>query len=107
MLLRDLAVDFPVLVDQDRAAYRAWGLTGGSRRRVWLDARVWLAYARLLAGGERLRGFGQDTLQLGGDFVVGRDGRIVYSRPQERDDRPSVAVLMQALSEAAGPRSQR
>lgn len=99
-LLHDLDCPYPVLVDRDRSAYRRWGLARAPVARVWLDPRVWLAYARLIAGGERPRALGADTLQLGGDFVVGPDGTIVYARPQERDDRPPVAVLLRELEAA-------
>lgn len=100
-LLRDLDCPYPVLVDRDGASYRRWGLGRAPVSRIWLDPRVWLAYARLIAGGERPRALGRDTLQLGGDFVVGPDGTIVYARPQERDDRPPVAVLLRELEAAA------
>lgn len=96
-LLVDLDLVFPMLVDRDRAAYRAWGLRRASVAGVWLDPRVWWRYASLLAGGERLRRFGTDTLQLGGDFVVGPEGMITWARPQQRDDRPPVGTLVRAL----------
>jgi len=70
---------------------------------VWLDPKVWRAYARMfLREGQRPARMGKDTLQLGGDFVVGRDGRLVYSRPQERDDRPAVGLLLKVLEEVGG-----
>lgn len=100
-LLRELDCPYPVLIDRDRSAYRRWGLGRARTARIWLDPRVWLAYARLIAGGERPRALGRDTLQLGGDFVVGPGGTIVYARPQERDDRPPVAVLLRELEAAA------
>ncbi len=74
------------------------GVSRGSRLRVWLDPGIWLTYARLLAVGNRVRGLGEDTLQLGRDFVVWRDGSIVYSRPQSRDDRPPVGELPDAVT---------
>jgi hypothetical protein len=41
----------------------------------------------------------QDTLQLGGDFVVGGDGRLVYAfRSADPDDRPPVADLIAAAA---------
>ncbi|MBW3662754.1 MAG: AhpC/TSA family protein [Actinobacteria bacterium] len=85
---------FPVLVDPERAAYRAWGLRRAPWWRVWLDPGVWRRYAALLASGQRLRRSGVDTLQLGGDFVVAPDGTVAYSRPQRRDDRPPVGELV-------------
>ena len=100
-LLRGLDVPYPVLVDMDRSAYRAWGLRRGSLLTVWGDPGVWRRYARELAHGARLRRPGTDTLQLGGDFVIDGAGTVVYSRPQRRDDRPPVAELLRALERAA------
>lgn len=100
-LLEGLDVPYPVLVDRERAAYRDWGLRRSSRAGVWLDPRVWAQYAALVARGERLRPFGRDTLQLGGDFVVDPDGIVTYARPQRRDDRPPVSVLVGELRAAS------
>ena len=100
-LLRGLELPYPLLVDPERSAYRAWGLGRSSVLGVWGDPRVWLRYAREISRGERLRRPGSDTLQLGGDFVVDPDGTVAYSRPQRRDDRPPVAELLQALERAA------
>ncbi len=100
-LLAELEPAYPILVDRDRSAYRAWGLRRAPVWRIWADPRVWFQYARLLRQGERIRGRGQDTLQLGGDFVVGPDGVLIYARPQRRDDRPPVAELVRALETAA------
>lgn len=100
-ILADMAVPWPVLVDLDRGAYRAWGLGRARLADIWLSPALWARYARLLAGGERLRRLGRDTLQLGGDFVVDPGGRIAYARPQRRDDRPPVGVLLIALERAA------
>ncbi len=101
-VLDGLAVPFPVLVDEQRTAYRAWGLRRASFWRVYLSRAVWRQYWRLLRSGERMRRGGRDTLQLGGDFVVGRDGRLTYSRPQQADDRPPVGILVRELERAAG-----
>ena len=54
-----------------------------------------------MARGERLRPLGRDTLQLGGDFVVNPDGIVTYARPQRRDDRPPVSVLVDELRAAS------
>lgn len=101
VLLAGVDCPFPVAVDPDRTAYRAWGLRRAPWVRVWLDPGVWRQYGRLLAAGERVRGLGRDPLQLGGDFVIDRRGRLVYSRPQRRDDRPPVGELLRAVEAAA------
>ncbi|MDH4176773.1 MAG: redoxin domain-containing protein [Thermoleophilia bacterium] len=100
-LLHGIEPSFPVLVDRERHTYRGWGLRRSSAAGVWLDPRVWWRYAMLAGRGERLRLLGSDTLQLGGDFVVDRDGRIAWARPQRRDDRPPVAELVAAIEAAA------
>jgi AhpC/TSA antioxidant enzyme len=99
-MLHNLDVPFPVLVDHDRIAYRAWGLRRARWWTVWLDPHVWRSYARMLRQGERFT-LGRDTLQLGGDFVVAPSGEVVYSRPQKTDDRPPVGVLLKAVEQAA------
>ena len=101
-LLAGREVPYPVLVDRERVAYRAWGLRRSSVAGIWLDPRVWWRYASLVIRGERLRTLGSDTLQLGGDFVLDGDGIVVYARPQRRDDRPPVGELLRALRSASG-----
>jgi hypothetical protein len=100
-LLAGLDLPWPVLVDLDRVAYRAWGLRRASFRTVWLDPRVWARYGLLLLGGQRLRRLGSDTQQLGGDFVLDPDGVVTWARPQHADDRPQVGVLLAELERAA------
>lgn len=86
-----------VLVDEARTSYRAYGFGRGSVRRVW-GWRTWRAYVRLLRAGRRLQRPTADTLQLGGDVVVGRDGRIAYVfRSTDPDDRPSVDQIVTAV----------
>lgn len=96
-MLEGVDVTFPVLVDRDRRSYDDWGMRRASFSDIWLDPNLYRQYARLLLGGERLRSRGEDPRQLGGDFVVGPDGHLVYARPQERDDRPPVGELVEHL----------
>lgn len=101
-MLADLKpLPFPVLVDLDRRAYAEWGARRAPWWTIWLDPRVWRAYAKLLRSGEEIRGAGRDTRQMGGDFVVGPDHRLVYARPQRVDDRPAVGELLRTVAEAA------
>lgn len=94
---RDRLDPLPVLVDQERTSYRDYGFGRGGVGAVW-GPKVWLAYARLLRRGRRLRRPVDDTLQLGGDVVVGPDGMIAYVfRSEDPDDRPSVDELVAAV----------
>lgn len=100
-LLEDVDRAFPLIADESRDSYRAWGLERASWWRVWLDPKVWWTYLRLLLSGERLRPGGSDPLQLGGDFVVDPEGVVVYARPQRRDDRPPVGELLRVVESVA------
>jgi hypothetical protein len=96
---------FPVVSDPDRAAYRAFGLESAGWGRL-LRPRVWRRYASLMLRGYRLRGSREDVHQLGGDFVVGRDRRLVYAhRSADPADRPSAEELVNALARASAPGS--
>ncbi len=95
-----LGLPYVVLADESRDAYRAYGLSRGPWWRVWGPTTI-RAYGRLLRGGGRLRRPTEDTLQLGGDFVVGRDGRLVYVyRSKGPADRPPVDDLIAAARRA-------
>ena len=99
-LLSGVDDPWPVLIDRDLAAYRRWGLRRASRLRlVRLD---WVrGYARMLLRGDRLARPGRDVLQLGGDFVIDRDGVVVLAHAQAGfDDRPPAGALVKALEEA-------
>ena len=89
---------FPVLVDPNRAAYRAYGIGRASIARAW-GIRPSVAYLRLIGKGRwrDLRRPTEDTLQLGGDFVIGPDGSLVYGFwSAGPDDRPPVDELIVA-----------
>ena len=91
-----LALPYPVLADEARVTYRAYGLGRGPLWRVWGPATV-RAYARLVRRGAQMHRPSEDTLQLGGDFVVGPDGRLVYCyRSRSPADRPPVDELVAA-----------
>jgi peroxiredoxin len=89
-----VGIPYTVVTSEDRAAYRAYGLGRGSPWRVY-GLRALRRYAQLLRRGRRLERPTEDTLQLGGDFVVDRDGRLVYAyRSSGPDDRPPVDDLI-------------
>lgn len=86
-----------LLADPDRRTYEAFGIGRGPWWRVW-GPRTLLAYARLAARGRRIQRHRGDPLQLGGDVVISRDGRVSYLyRPPDPDARPPVEDLVQAL----------
>lgn len=95
----DHGLPFPVLVDPTRSAYQAFGLGRGTVARVygWRAAR---RYMHIFAtnGISGLARPTEDTLQLGGDFIISPDGTLVYGFWGDGpDDRPSVDDLINAL----------
>ncbi len=100
---RHLGISFPMLHDADRDAYRAYGLDRGARRRIYRPATI-LRYVRLRRAGRQIRRPMGDTRQLGGDFVVGPDGRLRFAfRPVAPDDRPPAASIVAALAPVEHP----
>lgn len=86
-----------VLTDETRAAYRAFGFPRGPWWKVWGPA-VWRRYGQLLRRGASFERPTEDTLQLGGDVVIDRDGRIAYLfRSSSPDERPPVDDLLAAV----------
>lgn len=98
-----LDIPFAVLHDVDRDAYVAYGLDRGSRRAIYRPATI-ATYVRLVLAGKKLRRPTGDTRQLGGDFVVGPDGRLRFAyRPVAPDDRPAAASIVAALPPRGAP----
>lgn len=101
---RQLGLRYPVLADERREAYRAYGLGRAPWWRVWSPSTL-AVYVRLVRQGRRLQRPTQDTRQLGGDFVVGPDGRLSYVYRQTRPaDRPTVDALLTAVDAARDQR---
>ena len=96
--LAERALPFPLLADPERQAYVALGM---GRTTVWRWLRPGIAwrYLKAVLRGGRIRRIpeGEDALQTGGDFLVGRDRRLVwvYASP-DPTDRPTVEQLLQA-----------
>lgn len=93
---------FPVVCDPTLAAYREFQL----RRTSWLSfARpdVTARFIKMMFRGQKPAkpDPNDDLLQLGGDFILDRDRRLIYSHPStEATDRPSGEELLAALGEA-------
>ena len=87
------------VTDPERAAYRAYGLGQHATRRVY-SLKILLQYARWALEGRKLRKATEDTLQKGGDFVIGSDGRLRFSYVgTDQSERPDVADVLAALEE--------
>jgi len=66
----ETGITFPLLIDEQRQAYRALGLKKASLLHLFRKDNA-LARKRAKAGGHRQHKLGKDPLQLGGSFVFG------------------------------------
>ena len=100
--VEESGLPWPILVDESRALYHAYGMLRGRVRDIWGPRTVW-AYAKEFAKGRvpRAPSRGVDTHQLGGDVLIDPSGIVrllhVGSGP---GDRPSVATLLAARKTA-------
>ncbi|MBI5965202.1 MAG: redoxin domain-containing protein [Chloroflexi bacterium] len=95
--MNEVCGTFTVLLDRDRTAYKAYQLER-SRLRSYHPSVVWIYIKRWFQRGEFYDSHGDDTSQLGGDFIVDKNGilRLVYPS-HDPADRPSVDDLLKVL----------
>lgn len=97
-ILKGLSVPFRLLLDQDKKSYKAWGLGRTGLTGAMLSPELNWRYLKLLLKGERFLGFAPDMFQLGGDFVIDKEGKIVFAhRMRNNGDRPDIEQLLKAL----------
>src|SRR5262245_59310300 len=90
----------PMACDPDRTAYRLFGL----ERTTWtsyLRPGVIGGYMRLMIRGwmPGIPGKGEDVHQLGGDFILDRDGKLIYAfRSPDPSRNAPIGDLMTRLT---------
>lgn len=86
---------FAILVDPERKTYQAFSLKRLSWFRVFSPATLKL-YVKLFRDGMKRDDYGKDDIyQSGGDFVVDREGHILFAhRSRDPADRPPVTKLL-------------
>jgi len=94
MYLHGRQIPWPVLVDETRHVYRAYGMQAGRYRDIW-GPSTWWAYLKELTRGRLPVPSDADTLQLGGDVLVGPDGVVQFRHVGKGPgDRPTVRTLL-------------
>jgi alkyl hydroperoxide reductase subunit AhpC len=85
---------FEVLLDPDREVYKSYQLER-SRLRAWHPKAIWIYIKRWFQGGTFYDSHGDDTSQLGGDFIIDKHGilKLVYPS-HDPTDRPPVDDLL-------------
>jgi hypothetical protein len=90
-------IDFPLLIDEKREAYKALGLrNAGLLHLLRRDNRV--ARKRAAAGGHKQHKLGKDPFQLGGSFVFAPGNRDLFVHVSETfGDNASPKDILAAL----------
>ena len=95
----NMALAWPVLVDERRLAYAAYAMDVASPWQIW-GPKTWLAYARELWRGQRLKHSSADVYQRGGDVLVDPRGIVrLHHIGQGPSDRPSVQTLLRTVAQ--------
>jgi hypothetical protein len=102
-------IPVPVLCDPNREAYQAFQLGRTSWLRMMNPLVLWRYLVILLRGWLPVRPQkGDDLMQLGGDFVLDAERRLVYAHGStEATDRPAVEELIEAVKTAVLIRSKQ
>ena len=94
--LQETGAPFPLLLDPKRDAYHAYGLQS-SVFRSWMPQNLWY-YAKAIWEGREMFGKRGNPHQLGGDFIVDRQGIVRLAHPsRDPTDRPDVVTLLRVL----------
>lgn len=92
--VRETGLEWPVLVDRERVLYRGYGMERGRAWDLYGPPAI-ACYFKLFAKGRWLKRPGEDVTQLGGDVLIGPDGRLRLVRVGKGPaDRPAVASIL-------------
>jgi hypothetical protein len=93
----DTGITFPLLIDEQRVAYKAAGLRSASVFHL-LRADNAMARKRAKAGGFKQKKLGRNPFQLGGSFVLGPGNLDRFAHvSQTFGDNAPVEDLLRAL----------
>ena len=93
----ETGIDFPLLIDEQRTAYRAAGLRRASLLHL-LRRDNFAARARAKAAGHSQHRLGQNPFQLGGSFVFGPGNVDRFAHVSETfGDNASLEALLAAV----------
>lgn len=101
-LLFEIKVPFELVLDLTKETYCRWGMGRSNIFKTVLSPTLSFRYLKLLLKGERFLGVAPDMYQLGGDFVIDREGRLAFAhRMRHNGDRVAVGSLLDELERVA------
>ncbi len=86
---------WPILIDEQRELYRAYGMLTASFWDIW-GPKSWWAYCKALLHGQHLQPSHGDISQRGGDVLIDPAGIVRLHHVGEGPaDRPPVARILE------------
>ena len=98
--VKNTNLEWPLLIDQERKLYRAYGFERGRWWDIYNPASI-LKYLRLILTGQTPGKPGRDWRQLGGNVLIDPAGfvRMIHIS-QNPHDRPEVGAMLAVVDGA-------
>jgi hypothetical protein len=98
--VEDTSLTWPLLVDDTRETYRAYGMLSASFWNIW-GPKTWWVYLKEILKGERLRKSEGDISQRGGDVLIDPNGIVsLHHIGVGPADRPAVESILKRIPSA-------
>jgi hypothetical protein len=98
--VEDTSLTLPLLVDDTRETYRAYGMLNASFWDIW-GPKTWWAYLKEILKGAKLRKSDADISQRGGDVLIDPDGIVtLHHIGIGPADRPAVKSILERIPSA-------
>ena len=98
--VEDTGLSWPLLVDDTRETYRAYGMLSASFWDIW-GPRTWWVYLKEFLKGQRLKKSEGDISQRGGDVLIDPAGIVALHHVGAGPaDRPAVKSILKRIPSA-------
>lgn len=94
--LEETQAPFPIWLDPQKESYQLYGMTS-STLKAWGPQNLWY-YAKAYLRGEKSKGNRGETDQMGGNFIIDREGVVRFAYPSKNPtDRPEISTMINTL----------
>lgn len=97
LYVKETSLSWPLLLDEDRNLYQAYGMESAGWGRLAGPASMW-TYLKLVAKGRKIKSPTEDVHQLGGDILIDPEGIVrLHHTSDNPADRPEVETLLEIV----------
>ncbi|MFK7801576.1 MAG: AhpC/TSA family protein [Anaerolineae bacterium] len=94
--LEETQAPFPIWLDPKKETYELYGMTSSALRSWGIKNLAY--YAQAYWRGEKSKGNRGDTSQMGGNFIIDKNGIVRFAYPsKDPTDRPEISKLLATL----------